>query len=252
MQSIELLENEQLDDLGLCRLKIIQKKDGFKFGTDAVLLSDFAKDIPSQNTLDLCSGTGIIPFLLYGKSKTKSFTAIEIQEDMAKMAEKSVILNGLSQNISIICADLKDSVKILGKRQFDLITCNPPYIRNSVKNETDSKTIARHEVLCSLEEIIKVSSELVKTTGRIAMVHRPTRIAELLYLMKKYKLEPKRMRFVHKNISSPPVLVLVEGMYGAKSDINVLNPLVLYDENMNETIELKEIYGHLRENEGEI
>lgn len=252
MQSIELLENEQLDDLELCGLKIIQKKDGFKFGTDAVLLSDFAKDIPSQNTLDLCSGTGIIPFLLYGKSKTKNFTAIEIQEDMAKMAEKSVILNGLTQNISIICADLKDSVKILGKRQFDLITCNPPYIRNSVKNETDSKTIARHEVLCSLEDIIKVSSELVKTTGRIAMVHRPTRIAELLYLMRKYKLEPKRMRFVHKNISSPPVLVLVEGMYGAKCDINVLNPLVLYDEDMEKTTELKEIYGHLRENKGEI
>ncbi len=252
MQSIELLENEQLDDLDLCGLKIIQKKDGFKFGTDAVLLSDFAKDIPSQTTLDLCSGTGIIPFLLYGKSKTKNFTTIEIQEDMAKMAEKSVKLNGLSQNISIICADLKDSVKILGKRRFDLITCNPPYIRNSVKNETDSKTIARHEVLCSLEDIIRVSSELVKTTGRIAMVHRPTRIAELLYLMKKYKLEPKRMRFVHKNSSSPPVLVLVEGMYGAKSDINVLSPLVLYDENMNETVELKKIYGHLRENKGEI
>lgn len=246
MQSIELLDNEQLDDLGLCGLKIIQKKDGFKFGTDAVLLSDFAKDIPSENTLDLCSGTGIIPFLLYGKSKTKKFTAVEVQEDMAKVAEKSVRLNNLSQNISIICADLKDSAKILGKRQFDLVTCNPPYIKNSVKNETDSKTIARHEVLCSLEDIIKVSSELVKTTGRIAMVHRPTRIAELLYLMRKYKLEPKRMRFVHKNLSSPPILVLVEGMYGAKSDVNVQNPLILYDENMNQTDELKEIYSHLK------
>ena len=252
MQSIELLENEQLDNLELCGLKIIQKKDGFKFGTDAVLLSDFAKDIPSQNTLDLCSGTGIIPFLLYGKSKTRKFTAVEIQEDMAKMAEKSVKLNNLSQNISIVCADLKDSVKILGKRQFDLITCNPPYIRNSIKNEKDSKTISRHEVLCNLEDIIKASSELVKTTGRIAMVHRPTRIAELLFLMRKYKLEPKRMRFVHKNISSPPILVLVEGLYGAKSDINVQNPLILYDENMNETEELKKIYSHLRENKGEI
>ena len=252
MQSIELLENEQLDNLELCGLRIIQKKDGFKFGTDAVLLSDFAKDIQSENTLDLCSGTGIIPFLLYGKSKTRKFTAVEIQKDMAQMAQKSVELNGLSENISVICADLKDSVKILGKRQFDLITCNPPYLKNSVQNDTDSKTIARHEVLCTLEDIIKVSSELLKTTGRIAMVHRPSRIAELLYLMRKYKLEPKRMRFVHKNISSPPILVLVEGLYGAKSDIIVQKPLILYDENMNETDELKEIYGHLRGNKGEI
>ena len=133
MQSIELLENEQLDNLELCGLKIIQKKDGFKYGTDAVLLSDFAKDIPSQSTLDLCSGTGIIPFLLYGKSKTRKFTAVEIQEDMAEMAQRSVELNELTQNISIICADLKDSVRILGKRQFDLITCNPPYLNNSIK-----------------------------------------------------------------------------------------------------------------------
>ncbi len=251
MHSIDLLENEQLDDLELGGMKIIQKKDGFKFGTDAVLLSDFAKDIPSNHTLDLCSGTGIIAFLLYGKSKTRNFTLIEIQKEMAEMAQRSVILNGLSEHIRIVCDDLKNSAKVFGKRQFDLITCNPPYIRNSVTNENDAKTISRHEVLCNLEDIISVSSELMKTTGRLAIVHRPSRVAELLYLMKKYKIEPKRMRFVHKTISSPPVLVLVEGMYGAKSDINVQKPLILYNEDMSETTELKEIYGFLQKNRGE-
>lgn len=252
MSSINLLENEQLDDLELEGMKIIQKKDGFKFGTDAVLLSDFAKDFPSKHTLDLCSGTGIIAFLLYGKSKTKKFTTVEIQEEMAKMAEKSVMLNGLSENIRVICADLKNAVTLFGKRQFDLITCNPPYIRDGITNENDAKTISRHEVLCTLEDIINVSSQLMKTNGRLAIVHRPSRIAELLYLMKKYKVEPKRMRFVHKTTSSPPILVLVEGIYGAKSDINVLKPLILYDDNMNETVELKEIYGFLQKNKGEI
>ena len=185
MQSIELLENEQIDDLQLKGLKIIQKKDGFKFGTDAVLLSAFAKDIISKNTLDLCTGTGIIPFLLYGKSKTRCFSGIEIQPEMAEMAKKSVKLNGLEDEISIICEDLKNAVKIYGKRKFDLITCNPPYIHSGVKNETNAKTISRHEVMCTLEDIINVSSELMKQTGRLAMVHRPSRIAELLYLMKK-------------------------------------------------------------------
>lgn len=251
MQSIELMEDEQLDDLELCGLKIIQKKDGFKFGTDAVLLSDFAKDIHSEHTLDLCSGTGIIPFLLYGKSKTKKYTLVEIQKDMAEIAKKSIALNSLSDNMSVVCEDLKNSVSIFGKRQFDLITCNPPYIRDGIMNETDAKTIARHEVMCTLEDIIKVSSELMKTTGRLALVHRPSRIAELLYLMKKYKIEPKRIRFVQKTPSSPPILVLVEGLFGAKSDVNVLNPLILYNEDMSETDELKEIYNFLQKNKGE-
>lgn len=240
-----ILIDEQIDDLQINGLKIIQKKKGFKFGTDAVLLSDFAKDISSQNTLDLCTGTGIVAFLLHAKTKTKTFYGIEVQKEIADMAKRSVNLNGLDGDISIICDDLKNAVKIFGKRKFDLITCNPPYIRSGVMNETDSKTISRHEVLCNLEDIIRVSSELIKTTGKLAIVHKPTRVAELLYLMKKYKIEPKRMRFVHKNENQPPVLVLVEGHYGARSDINVMKPLIMYDENQNQTTEMKNIYSFL-------
>lgn len=241
----EILPDEQLDDLQLDGMKIIQKKKGFKFGTDAVLLSDFAKDIYSQNTLDLCTGTGIVSFLLHGKTNTKRFYGIEVQAEIADMAKRSVSLNGLDADISIICDDLKNAVGIFGKRKFDLITCNPPYIRSGVMNEIDSKTISRHEVMCNLEDIIKVSSELIKTTGKLAIVHKPSRVAELLYLMKKYRIEPKRMRFVHKSEKEPPVLVLVEGHYGAKSDINVMKPLIMYDENQNQTTEMKEIYSFL-------
>ena len=241
----EILSDEQVDELQLDGMKIIQKKKGFKFGTDAVLLSDFAKDIYSENTLDLCTGSGIVAFLLHGKTKTKSFYGIEIQKEIAEMAKRSVNLNNLEDDISIVCEDLKNAVKIFGKRKFDLITCNPPYIRSGVMNETDTKTIARHEVMCSLEDIISVSSELIKTTGKIAIVHKPSRVAELLYLMKKYKIEPKRMRFVHKSEKEAPVLVLVEGHYGAKSDINVMRPLIMYDDDLNQTEEMKKIYSFL-------
>lgn len=245
MLANNILPDEQLDDLQLLGMKIIQKKNGFKFGTDAVLLSDFAKDICSERTLDLCSGTGIIAFLLHAKSNTKKFDLVEIQPEIADMAKRSSELNGLCDDILVHCADLCDAVKLFGKRSFDLVTCNPPYIRSGVLNDTDSKTISRHEIKCTLEDIIRVSSEVMKTTARLAMVHRPTRLAELLYLMKKYKIEPKRLRFVHKSYREAPVLVLVEGMYGAKSDCVIMPPLILYDDEMNQTDELKKIYDFL-------
>lgn len=242
MKSIELSPNEQIDDLQIMDLKIIQKKDGFKFGTDAVLLSDFAKSIQSEHTLDLCTGTGIIPLLLRAKSKTRRFTAVEIQQEMADMAKKSMLLNNLSDEIEVVCEDLKNSVKLFGKRKFDLITCNPPYIRSGVLNSTDTKTVSRHEILCTLEDIIRVSSDLLTTTGRLCIVHRPSRVAELLYLMKANRIEPKRIRFVHKNQNEPPVLVLVEGLFGGGCDVNVMKPLIMYKENFELTDEMKEIY----------
>lgn len=242
MKSIELTPNEQIDDLQIMDLKIIQKKDGFKFGTDAVLLSDFAKNIQSEHTLDLCTGTGIIPLLLYAKSKTRRFTAVEIQSEIADMAKKSMLLNNLSEEIKVVCEDLKNGVKLFGKRKFDLITCNPPYVRSGVLNSTDTKTVSRHEILCTLEDVVRVSSDLLTTSGRLCMVHRPSRTAELLFLMKKYKIEPKRMRFVHKNQNEPPVLVLVEGLFGGGSDVNVMKPLIMYSENSELSDEMKEIY----------
>ena len=158
---------EVIDDLQIKGLKIIQKNDGFKFGTDAVLLSDFAKDIKSGSTLDLCTGSGIIPLLLSAKTDTPLFHAIEIQPDIADMAKRSVELNNLQEKIKITCGDLMESISIYGKRKFDLITCNPPYMRrgSAVLNEDDSKIISRHEVKCTLEDIIRVTSSLIIWEG---------------------------------------------------------------------------------------
>ncbi len=237
--------NEVIDDLQINGLKIIQKNGVFKFGTDAVLLSDFAKSVKSENTLDLCTGSGIVPILLSAKTKTKHLYGIEIQSDIADMAKRSVEMNGLLERIEITCADLKDSISIYGKRRFDLITCNPPYMRanSAILNESDSKVIARHEVKCSLEDIISVSSMMLSLTGHLVMVHRPSRLCDMIYLMRKYDIEPKYIRFVHRKAKDAPTLVLADGLYKGKSDVKILPPLVMYDDDGNETDELRMIYG---------
>lgn len=237
-------DNEVIDDLQINNLKIIQKKDGFKFGTDAVLLSDFAKSIISERTLDLCTGTGIIPLLLSAKTATPHFSAIEIQSDTAEMAQRSVRLNKLENRISVICGDLRNSIQIYGKRQFDLITCNPPYIRagSAILNSSDSKIISRHEVMCTLEDIIQNSSKLLSLSGHLIMIHRPSRMCDLIYLMRKYDIEPKRIRFIQNTAKSSPILFLADGLYKGKSDVNILPPLILYNDDGSETDELKKIY----------
>lgn len=239
-----IYEDEQLDDLQIKGLKIIQKKNGFKFGTDAVLLSDFAKDIHADSVMDLCTGTGIVALLLSAKTNAQRICAVEIQESIAQMAQRSVELNGLENRVFIKCGDLKNCVADYGKRSFDLVTCNPPYMRAGagVPNETDSKLISRHEVMCTLEDVIKTASELVSVSGHLVMVHRPSRLCDVLYLMRKYETEPKRIRFVHKNAVEAPVLFLADGLYKGKSDVKILPPLIMYDENGEETEELKRIY----------
>lgn len=240
----ELSENEVLDDLQINNLFLIQRKDLFKFGTDAVLLSDWASGIVSEETLDLCTGSAVVPILMSAKTETPHFCAVEIQQSAAECAKKSVLYNNLENRIEIFCADLLNSVSIFGKRRFDLITCNPPYMKanSAILNSADSKTIARHEITCSLEDIIRVSADLLTTTGHLCMVHRPSRLADLIYLMRKYNIEPKRLRIVHSKSDSEPVLVLIEGRYGGKSELKVLPPLILYNDDGSETEELRKIY----------
>lgn len=241
---MELKQNEQIDDLQISGLMIIQNNDGFKFGTDAVLLSDFSKDIKSKNTLDLCCGSGIIPLLLSAKTKTEHFCGIEIQPEVSDMAKRSVEMNGLSDKIEIRNLDLCDALSVYPKRSFDLITCNPPYMRagSAVLNEQDYKIISRHEVKCTLEDIIRVSSSLLTLTGHLVLVHRPSRLCDMIYLMRKYRIEPKRIRFVHTVWGEAPSLVLCDGLYNAKSDVKILPPLILYNEDKTPSEEMKRIY----------
>lgn len=238
---------EVIDDLQINNLKIIQKKDGFKFGTDAVLLSDFAKSVKAENILDLCSGSGIIPLLLSAKTKAKNIVGLEIQKDYADMAGRSVQMNGLGERVKVLHGDLKNSVDFFKKRSFDLITCNPPYMRtdSAVLNELDEKIIARHEVKCTLEDVISVSSSLISLTGHLVIVHRTSRLCDIIYLMRKYDIEPKRIRFVHKTAFDAPVLVLVDGLYKGKSDVKILPPLIMYNPDGTETAEFKMIYGKI-------
>ena len=239
-----ILPGETLEDLQCGGLFLIQKGYGFRFGTDAVLLADYAKSIKSNRTLDFCTGSGIVPILLSHKTDTPEIHAIEIQKDIADMAKRSVIYNNLKERVHIIEGDLKDAPSYYPSTSFDLITCNPPYMKSgsAILNQADTKIISRHEVLCTLEDIIKTSARLLRYNGHLVMIHRPNRLTDVLSQMRNNFIEPKVLRFVHATSQKPPVLFIVDGMLRAKSDMKILPPLIMYDKEGHETSELKAIY----------
>lgn len=243
---IDLMENERLDDLQRNGLKIIQRTDGFCFGMDAVLLSGFAAVKPGERALDLGTGTGIIPLLLSAKTKGEHFTGLEIQTEIMKMAQRSVALNGLEKKIEIIQGDIKEASRILGAASFDVVTSNPPYMNDAhgLKNPGDVKAISRHEVLCTLEDVIREGTRALKPRGRFYMVHRPHRLAEIITVMKQYKLEPKRMKFVHPFVDKDANMVLIEAVRGGGAWLKLEPPVIVYKEPGVYTDEIYEIYGY--------
>ena len=240
-----LKDNERIDDLQLNNLKIIQNKDGFCFGIDAVLLSDFAKDIRNNSTvLDLGTGTGIIGILLCAKTKLSKIYGIDIQKDVCDMAFRSVKLNNLENKFEIINTNIKELTNTFEEASFDAIVSNPPYKKDNsgLKNESETKLISRHEITASLENFILVSSKLLKSNGSIYMVHRPERLSDLFYLLKKYNLEPKKLRLVQSYQDSKPKLVLVKATKNAKSFLNIEEPLIIYNKDGSYTDEIIKIY----------
>lgn len=237
-------KDETLEELMINDLVLIQKQNGFRFGTDAVLLSDFARDIPSESTLDLCTGSGIIPILLSHKSRAKEIYGLEIQEDIHEMSLRSVKANGLEDKVHLLCGDLKNITRIFPKRSFNLVTCNPPYMKCGSGIECDdySKHVSRHEALCTLEDVIKSAECMLKSGGHFCMVHRPSRLTDILTLMRKYELEPKRLRFVLPKADSAPTLILIDGLWRGGNELKILPPLILYNSDGTETDELKNIY----------
>ncbi|MDY5647807.1 MAG: methyltransferase, partial [Lachnospiraceae bacterium] len=197
--TIELKPGERMDDLQRNGYRIIQNPEKFCFGMDAVLLSGFAKVKKGEQVLDLGTGTGIIPILLRGKTQGKHFTGLEIQEESAEMARRSVKFNGLSGEISIVTGDIREAADLFGAASFDVVTSNPPYMTGShgLTNPDEAKAIARHELLCTLEDVIREASAVLRPQGRFYMVHRPFRLAEIFCTMSRFKLEPKRMRLVY-------------------------------------------------------
>ena len=236
--------NERVDELGRNGYRIIQNPDRFCFGMDAVLLSDFAKVKVGDKVLDFCTGTGIVPILMEAKTKAASFKALEIQEDSAEMARRSVSLNHLEEKIEIITGDIKEADKYFEPASFHAVTCNPPYMigQHGLANPDSAKAIARHEVLCTLEDVISQSARVLKMNGSLYMVHRPFRLAEIMTTLAKYKLEPKRMQLVYPYIDKEPNMVLIQATKGGKSRITIEKPLIVYEKPGEYTKDILDIY----------
>lgn len=247
--NLELKENERIDDLEYKNLKIIQNENGFCFGIDSVLLSDYAKGVKKgAKVVDIGTGTGIISLLLCAKTDLEKIYGIEIQEDVAEMAKRSVILNNLQDKMEIINTDIKYVFDHLEKHKFDAVITNPPYKKpdTGLTNIEEKKLISRHEVKCTLEDVIKNASMLLKDLGEFYMIHRAERLVDIMCLLRKYKLEPKNIRFVHSKTDEKPNLILIRAVRNAKEFLKIDKPLVVYREDGEYTDEILEIYNKKR------
>jgi len=243
-----LKENERIDDLQINNLKIIQNTDGFCFGIDSVILSEFAKDIKKDSkVIDLGTGTGIISFLLIAKTNLKHITGIEVQNEVADMAKRSIKLNNLENKFEIINCDIKNILSEIERESFDVVVTNPPYkkINTGAKNENEKKIISRHEILADIFDFIKASKNVLKDKGTLYMVHRPERLADIIYGLRQNKIEPKLIKFVYsKKDSSEAKLVLIKAVKNGGSFMKVDKPLFIYENNGDYTEEIKKIYNN--------
>ncbi|HJD04789.1 MAG: tRNA1(Val) (adenine(37)-N6)-methyltransferase [Mediterraneibacter sp.] len=227
----EIRPGERLDDLQIGGLELIQDPEKFCFGVDAVFLSDFVRVRPGESVLDLGTGNGIIPVLLSAKTEARHITGLEIQADTAEMARRSVAHNHLEDRIDIVTGDIKEAAELFRPAFFDVITTNPPYMLadHGIRNPDDAKAVARHEILCTLDDILRESMRLMQDKSRFYMIHRPFRLTEIMIKMHEYKIEPKRIRFIHPYIDKEPTMVLIEGVRGAKPRVTVEPPLIIFD-----------------------
>lgn len=244
--NIKLSNNERIDELHIKGYQIIQSQERFCFGMDAVLLSDFVKGKSGAKILDMGTGTGIIPILLEAKEKGEQFFALEIQKESVEMARRSVQLNGLQDKIQVIEGDIKEASKFMKASSFDIVTCNPPYMnsQHGITNPDIPKAIARHEILCTLEDVVREGAKLTKQRGSFYLIHRPFRLAEIMGMLLKYKLEPKRMRLVYPYIDKEPNMVMIQAVKGGNSRIQIESPLIVYEKNGTYTEEIYKIYGY--------
>ena len=242
--NVEIKTNERVDELGRNGYRIIQNPDRFCFGMDAVLLAEFAKVKSGDRVLDFCTGTGIIPILMEARWDAASYKALEIQEESAEMARRSIALNHLEEKIEIMTGDVKEADKLFEAASFQAVTCNPPYMigQHGLVNPDSPKAIARHEILCTLEDIVKQGARILAPGGSFYMVHRPFRLVEIMATLTKYKLEPKRMRLVYPYVDKEPNMVLIQATKGGKSRITVEKPLIVYEKPGVYTKEILEMY----------
>lgn len=245
---VKLYDDERIDYLLADEsMKIIQSPTCFAFSLDAVLLAHFAHiPIKRGKILDLCTGNAVIPLLLSKRTHAK-IVGVEIQDRIFQMAERSIALNHLTDQLSVIHGDLKEMQPILGHSNFDVVTCNPPYFRSPKEtehNDNEYLTIARHEVYCTLEDVVRACKLHVKPGGKVAMVHRPGRLVDIIALFREYKLEPKRIQLVYPKRGKEANMLLIEGIRDGKPDIKILPPLYIYNDDGTYTEEAERIiYG---------
>lgn len=243
---IVLKNKERIDDLQRNGYRIIQDPDRFCFGMDAVLLSGFARAKKGDRVLDLGTGTGIIPILMEAKTEAAHLTGLELQQESADMAQRSVCLNGLQEKVTIVTGDIKEADRIFKKSSFQVITSNPPYMigQHGLVNPNSEKAIARHEVMCTLEDVVRVAGCLLQPGGSFFMVHRPFRLAEIMSSLQRYHLEPKRMQLVYPTLQKEPNMVLIEAVRGGKSRLTVEKPLIIYKDDGTYMDEIYDLYGY--------
>lgn len=244
--NVSLLPGERIDDLERNNYKIIQNPARFCFGMDAVLLSGFALVKQGESVIDLGTGNGIIPLLLSAKTPGKHFVGLEIQPENVEMAQRSVKLNDIEDRVEIVEGDICNASSRFGKASFDVVTSNPPYMlgNHGLVNPDSAKAIARHEIMCTLDDVCREAALLLKPQGRFYLVHRPFRLAEIIVKLKEYKLEPKRMKLVHPFIDKEPNMVLIEAVRGGNPRMTVEAPLIVYKEKDVYTDEIYDIYGY--------
>lgn len=240
-------DGETLDDLQLKDICIIQKREGFRFGIDAVLLANFANVKKKHKVMDLCTGTGIVPFIIKGKKEPEKIVGLEIQNKFVEMANRSIKINGFNDTMEFLHGDLKDKELLKSIGRFDVVTVNPPYKleKSGIVNPNDKYAIARHEVMCNLDNVIEACRIVLKDNGRLYMVHRPERLADIFCIMRKYKIEPKRVQMVHPNTKKPANILLVEGQRDGGAYLKWEPPIYVYNADGSFSKEINEIYGRI-------
>ncbi|WP_195926860.1 tRNA1(Val) (adenine(37)-N6)-methyltransferase [Sarcina ventriculi] len=240
-------DGETLDDLQLKDICIIQKREGFRFGIDAVLLANFANVKKRHKVMDLCTGTGIVPFIIKGKKEPEKIVGLEIQNKFVEMANRSIKINGFNDTMEFLHGDLKDKELLKSIGRFDVVTVNPPYKleKSGIVNPNDKYAIARHEVMCNLDNVIEACRIVLKDNGRLYMVHRPERLADIFCIMRKYKIEPKRVQMVHPNTKKPANILLVEGQRDGGAYLKWEPPIYVYNDDGSFSKEINEIYGRI-------